>query len=78
MFDQVKSFLIYFVEANRIASSSEYDIIVASSSRLFTVFLDPNLAKKRNKKFNLYIRDLFRETITEVIENKMVSIIGNV
>ena len=46
--DQIKSFYFYYREAIKITKNNEYDLIVATSSRLFTAFLRrKNLAKKK-------------------------------
>lgn len=68
--DQIRSFVAYYRAAHRLTKSEQYDLIVASSSRLFTAFLGARLARKHRARLFLDIRDLFRETILELFENR--------
>jgi hypothetical protein len=69
--DQVMSFIRYFFAALKLVRKNEYDIIYASSSRLFTAFLGAVIARSKRKPLYLDIRDLFVDTITEVVKNKV-------
>ncbi|UHG92572.1 glycosyltransferase family 4 protein [Spirosoma oryzicola] len=64
--DQMRSFLTYFRAAHRLTKDRQYDLVFASSSRLFTAFLGARLARKRRIPLVLDIRDLLRETIVEL------------
>ena len=73
--DQIWSFRAYQRATWKYLKSvdtSEYDIVVASSSRLFTAFLGARVANKIKKPLYLDIRDIFTETIDNVIDNKIV------
>ena len=72
--DQVLSFKRYYTEVKRRVENQEYDLVFASSSRLFTAFLGMSIAKKKQKKLYLDIRDIFTDTINDVIPNKLVKL----
>lgn len=67
--DQVRSFITYYRAADRLTKNGSYDLVVASSSRLFTAFLGARLARRHCAVLFLDIRDLFRETILEMLRN---------
>ena len=75
MLDQVKSFTVFYLEAMKIVNSEQYDVIYATSSRLFTAFLGARIAKKRMKPLYLDIRDIFVDTIKDVLSPKLVFLI---
>ena len=64
---QIMAFRAYFRAAYQRTKEHDYDLVVASSSRLFTAFLGARLARKRTIPLFLDIRDLFREAIAEAI-----------
>ena len=68
---QIKSFKVFYTEALKIAKQENYDLVYASSSRLFTAFLGSKLARKHSAKLYLDIRDIFRESIVEIFKNKI-------
>ncbi|TMM29144.1 glycosyltransferase family 4 protein [Polaribacter aestuariivivens] len=74
LFGQIKSFRIFYYEAKRIAKDKNYDLVYASSSRLFTAFLGAKLARKNKGKLYLDIRDIFRESIVEIFKNPIIKI----
>ncbi len=65
-FDQIRSFITYYRAVHRLTKDGRYDLVVASSSRLFTAFLGAQLARRHRTVLFLDIRDLFRETILEM------------
>lgn len=67
LIDQIMAFWSYFRFAHQFTRGNDYDLVVASSSRLFTAFLGAILARKRTVPLFLDIRDLFREAIAEVV-----------
>lgn len=75
--DQIRSFLVYYLRVFQLVNANEYDLIVASSSRLFTAFLGARLARKRAIPLFLDIRDLFREAILDVIKSPLVRVVLN-
>ncbi len=70
--DQINSFKTYFFEVNKIIATNKYDLVFASSSRLFTAYLGYKVAKKRRIPLYLDIRDIFVDTIKDVLKNKML------
>jgi glycosyltransferase involved in cell wall biosynthesis len=68
--DQIWSFITYYRAAHRLTKDGQYDMVVASSSRLFTAFLGARLARKYHAKLFLDIRDLFREMILEMLQKR--------
>ena len=73
--DQIRSFIAYYRAAHRLTKNQEYDLVVASSSRLFTAFLGSRIARKQRTRLFLDIRDLFRETILEMLPNPVVRLV---
>ena len=71
---QIKSFKVFYTEALKIAYKGNYDLVYASSSRLFTAFLGAKLARNHEAKLYLDIRDIFRESIVEIFKNTFVKI----
>jgi glycosyltransferase involved in cell wall biosynthesis len=76
-FDQIRSFWAYFREVHRLTKHRQYDLIIASSSRIFTAFLAARLARKTETPLILDIRDLFREAILDVHPNLLIRLTLN-
>ncbi len=74
MQDQIKSFRRYFSETRRLISGKKYDLVVASSSRLFTAYLGYTIAKKQRIPLYLDIRDIFTDTMKDVLKNGAVKL----
>tara|TARA_B100000787_G_C16179489_1_gene290947 strand:- start:413 stop:1603 length:1191 start_codon:yes stop_codon:yes gene_type:complete len=75
---QIKLFIIFYNNVFKITKNNKYDLVFASSSRLFTAFLGARLARKNKAKLFLDIRDIFRETITDVYkQSKVISFFLN-
>lgn len=70
--DQINSFKTYFSGVKKITSGKKYDLVFASSSRLFTAYLGYTIAKKQNIPLYLDIRDIFRDTMQDVLKNPFV------
>ncbi len=70
--DQINSFKAYYREARRITKPNEYDLVFASSSRLFTAYLGARVASEKGVPLYLDMRDLFRENMEEIIKNPLV------
>lgn len=69
--DQVISYRDYYRGVKRLTKGKKYDLIYASSSKLFTAFLGARLAKKMRLPLYLDIRDIFTDTMNEVLKNKI-------
>ncbi|SFC39017.1 Glycosyltransferase involved in cell wall bisynthesis [Parapedobacter composti] len=72
MRDQIKSFTRYFSETKRLIDGKKYDLVVASSSRLFTAYLGYTIAKKQRIPLYLDIRDIFTDTMKDVLKSTVV------
>ncbi len=70
MVSQIRSFLTYFQAVHRLTRDHQYDRVMASSSRLFTAFLAAQIARRQHSTLSLDIRDLFRESILDVLTNR--------
>ncbi|MHA8104524.1 glycosyltransferase family 4 protein [Aquirufa nivalisilvae] len=74
MMDQIKSFYTYFKEVIRLNKGQKADLIFASSSRLFTAFLGYILSIKYKKPLYLDIRDIFVDTISDIIKSPIIKL----
>lgn len=72
MQDQINSFKTYYLQAKKIAKGKKYDLVVASSSRLFTAYLGYSLAKRHNTPLYLDVRDIFVDTMKDVLQNPVI------
>ena len=71
-FDQINSFKTYFFETKKLIADKKYDLVFASSSRLFTAYLGYVIAKKQRIPLYLDIRDIFVDTIKDVLTNTLL------
>lgn len=67
MADQIRSFSAYYRGAMNVVPESSYDLVVATSSRLFTAFLGRRMAERFNCPLYLDIRDIFVDTMGDVL-----------
>lgn len=72
MADQIFSFKTYFNQVRKYTKGKKYDLVIASSSRLFTAYLGYRIAKKINAPLYLDIRDIFYDTMEDVLHNNVV------
>lgn len=74
-FDQIWSFKSFYTGVWSYLKRQEtfdYDLVYASSSRLFTAFLGARVSNKYKIPLYLDIRDIFVDTIDEVVKNAVV------
>jgi len=71
MFDQAKSFVRYYIEAIKLTRNNDYDLVFATSSRLFTAFLGKRIASKKKLPLYLDIRDIFVDTLNNILSKKI-------
>jgi glycosyltransferase involved in cell wall biosynthesis len=76
MADQIKSFKVYFDRAKEIVQGKQYDLVFASSSRLFTAYLGARMSRKFKAPLYLDIRDIFFETIRDILTNPLFRAAG--
>lgn len=67
MFDQARAFISYAREVSRQTRGRDYDLVFATSSRLMTAVLGAWLARKKRIPLYLDIRDIFVDTIKDVL-----------
>ena len=75
MRDQAYAFTKFFLNVLKKIKNHEYDVVVATSSRLFTAVLGAFIAKRKNAKLFLDIRDLFADTMKDVLEESPAKIL---
>lgn len=75
MVDQIKSFKTFYQQSRKIVENEEYDMVFATSSRLFTGFLGARVAKSKGLPLYLDIRDIFVDTIKDVLPSKAVTVL---
>lgn len=71
MVDQSRAFATYARQVTKFAKGNSYDLIFASSSRLMTAVLGAWLARRQNVPLYLDIRDIFVDTIKDVLPRKL-------
>ena len=75
MIDQIRSFYSFYKGAKKLTAKNEYDIVFATSSRLFTAFLGARISRKKRIPLYLDIRDLFVDTISNIFSFKVAFLI---
>lgn len=70
MADQVKAFAAYAMGVNKAVKKHDYDLIVASSSRLMTAALGAAMGFRSKTPLYLDIRDIFVDTLPELFPGK--------
>jgi glycosyltransferase involved in cell wall biosynthesis len=75
MLGQVFSFIKFYSEVLKLNKDNNADLVFASSSRLFTAFLGYRVARKLNVPLYLDIRDIFVDTMNDVIKSKVLKFI---
>lgn len=73
--DQSKAFAAYAVEVARHVRSQRYDLVCATSSRLMTACLASLVARRCKAPLFLDIRDLFVDTIGDVLPRRLRALV---
>jgi len=71
MLEQIISFITYYRQVWKLTAGGYYDLVYASSSRLFTAFLGRRCAVKKHCPLYLDIRDIFADTIKDLFKDKI-------
>lgn len=71
MLDQSKAFIGFAKGVLRLSSNNVYDLVFATSSRLMTAVLGAYVSKKIGRPLYLDIRDIFADTIKDVLPRKI-------
>ncbi len=72
MNDQIFSFKEYYAKALKLTKGKKYDLVIASSSRLFTAYLGYKIASKNKTPLYLDLRDIFYDTMEDVLKSKIL------
>ncbi len=75
MFDQAKAFILFSFMVRKLIKKKNWDIVIATSSRLMTASLGTWVAKQTNSKIYLDVRDLFTDTISNIFAKKYLYIL---
>ena len=76
MLDQVKAYIAFYRKATSLVSKADnYDIVYATSSRLFTAFLGARISAKLNRPLYLDIRDIFLDTLDNILNKKLLFVL---
>ena len=67
MLDQSNAFMCYAIGVLRLLECRKYDLVFATSSRLMTAALGAFVAKRMNSKLYLDIRDIFVDTLNDIL-----------
>lgn len=76
MLDQSKAFGVYAKEALKHSKKEQYDLVFSSSSRLMTAALGAYIARKKDIPLYLDIRDIFVDTIKDVLPGKVAGVMA--
>lgn len=76
MIDQSKAFWGFAKGVLRLSKGKEYDLVFATSSRLMTAALGAYVSKQMVKPLYLDIRDIFVDTIKDVLPKKLSWFLG--
>lgn len=71
MLDQSRAFLTYAKQVKAFVKGRNYHVVCASSSRLMTAVLGASVAQKQGAPLYLDIRDIFVDTIKDVLPRKL-------
>jgi len=71
MLDQARAFRHFWREASAFSNRQPYDLVVATSSRLMTAVLGAWIARRGRTPLYLDIRDIFVDTINDVLPRKL-------
>ena len=75
MMEQAKAFVSYYKGVMALIKKEKFDLVYASSSRLFTAFLGKRCASKKKCPLYLDIRDIFVDTMKDVFKvRKLIQI----
>jgi hypothetical protein len=72
MVDQSRAFVTFARAALKLSESHDYDLVYASSSRMMTAVLGAFIARQNNIPLYLDIRDIFVDTIKDVLSRNLV------
>lgn len=69
IFDQIFSFFRFYVGAKKLIKDHNYDLIFATTSRLFTGYLAARISNQKNIDLYLDVRDIFSDTVNSLFNS---------
>ena len=75
MVDQARAFVTYARNVLKFATDQQWDVVVATSSRLMTAALGAWVSRKAKSELYLDIRDLFTDTMDDVLAKNPLRIL---
>lgn len=76
MIDQIVSFYSFYKQVFKLVKNKDYDLIYATSSRLFTAFLGVRIGKNKSAPVYLDIRDIFLDTLKDVLNPNLYRVLS--
>ncbi len=73
LIDQIISFVQFLLAVRKISRKEQYDLVFASSSKIFTAWLGYTIAKKQKARLYIDLRDLFTENLKEFIRIRWIA-----
>lgn len=78
IFDQSRAFLGFAKGVLRLSRGKNYNLVFATSSRLMTAVLGAYVSKRTRSKLYLDIRDIFVDTIQDILPKKFTFLVKNI
>jgi len=75
LLDQINSFKTFYFQVKTLTKNKKYDLVFASSSRLFTAYLGHIIAKRHGAKLYLDIRDIFHDGLKELLKSNFIKLL---
>ena len=69
--DQALAFWEYWKKVGQLTEKQDYDLVYATSARLFTAFLGAKISNKKSIKLYLDIRDILSDTVRDIVRNSI-------
>lgn len=76
MKSQILSYQAYFRAVMKFVRQRKYDLVIASTAKLFTGYLARTIAKKKDCPLYLDVRDLFHENLDNMLSNGLPKKMG--
>ena len=77
-FDQAIAFISYWRGVKKIIKNQKYDLVFVTSGRFFSAFLGAIIAKETRIPYYLDIRDILSDSISDIVNNKIVKFFLNI
>jgi glycosyltransferase involved in cell wall biosynthesis len=73
--DQIRSFIVYFLQTLRFVMPRQYDIVFVTSGRSFSAFLGAMISRQKKIPLYLDIRDIFIDTMESIYKDSRLRLI---